>query len=418
MSKFVFITLIVALSAQTSRSQVPALLTIQGPLTDQAGNLVESDNYDLEVTIWNDSISRQAVHLLWSEIHAQQPISTGMFNLVMGSITPLTIPFDEPYWFELRVSSKQESWVIQPRFQLTAMAYSLNTRSLQNDAITSQHIINQSILSKDLADNTLTADKIKQGQLIRSLNNLTDNILLKAGEHIDIKAQDSTITISANIPESPHTVASINGIQHEVQLIAGEHIDIKAQDNTITISQTESEPAVINSLSAAGNNSEVALLVNAEGQVGIGTTSFNNILTVQQHAATTPIADAWAIYSSRRWKEHIHTIDGAVDKVMQLRGVRYNWKETGTADIGLIAEEVGQVIPEIVTYEENKEDASSVDYARLVAVLIEAVKEQQEHITAQQNVITSLHKKTTALERNYQYLNAKLNTLSLDTDLK
>ena len=56
---------------------------------------------------------------------------------------------------------------------------------------------------------------------------------------------------------------------------------------------------------------------------------------------------------------------------------RFRWKADGKHDIGLIAEEVGEVIPEVVAYEENGKDAKSVDYARLVAVLIEAVKEQQ-----------------------------------------
>ena len=63
-----------------------------------------------------------------------------------------------------------------------------------------------------------------------------------------------------------------------------------------------------------------------------------------------------------------------------LRGVTYDWKASGKHDIGLIAEEVGEVIPEIVAYEENGVDAKSVDYPRLVAVLIEAIKEQQLEI--------------------------------------
>ena len=39
----------------------------------------------------------------------------------------------------------------------------------------------------------------------------------------------------------------------------------------------------------------------------------------------------------------------------------YQWKADGTADIGLIAEEVGEVIPEVVAYEANGRDALSVD---------------------------------------------------------
>jgi hypothetical protein len=45
--------------------------------------------------------------------------------------------------------------------------------------------------------------------------------------------------------------------------------------------------------------------------------------------------------------------------------------------VGVIAEEVGAVVPELVTYEENGKDARGVDYSRLTALLIEATKEQQ-----------------------------------------
>lgn len=67
-------------------------------------------------------------------------------------------------------------------------------------------------------------------------------------------------------------------------------------------------------------------------------------------------------------------------------------------DIGLIAEEVGGVIPEVVAYEENGKDAKSVDYARLpvpdslgrgLALLIEGMKEQQREIEALKAAVAS-----------------------------
>jgi hypothetical protein len=92
------------------------------------------------------------------------------------------------------------------------------------------------------------------------------------------------------------------------------------------------------------------------------------------------VADAFVRRSSRRWKADIQTITGALDKVQSLHGVSYDWKDNGRHDIGLIAEEIGRVIPEAVIYEENGQDATSVDYALLVPVLIEAIKEQQAMI--------------------------------------
>lgn len=59
--------------------------------------------------------------------------------------------------------------------------------------------------------------------------------------------------------------------------------------------------------------------------------------------------------SDKRLKENITTIDNALDKVMALRGVEYDWTATsrkGTHDIGLVAQEVEEVIPELVTEHE------------------------------------------------------------------
>jgi len=82
-------------------------------------------------------------------------------------------------------------------------------------------------------------------------------------------------------------------------------------------------------------------------------------------------------YSDERLKENIKPIESSVDKVKQLRGVTYDWKETGEASVGVIAQEVEAVFPELVV---ENEEYKSVDYGRLTSVLIEAIKEQQAQI--------------------------------------
>jgi hypothetical protein len=114
-------------------------------------------------------------------------------------------------------------------------------------------------------------------------------------------------------------------------------------------------------------------------KVGIGTTTPSNILTIAQGAGH-PVSDGWETFSSRRWKTNIQTLHGALGKVEQLRGVSYDLKANGKHEVGVIAEEVGAVVPEVVTYEDNGKDARSVDYTRLTALLIEATKEQQREI--------------------------------------
>jgi hypothetical protein len=113
--------------------------------------------------------------------------------------------------------------------------------------------------------------------------------------------------------------------------------------------------------------------------VGIDVGSPSNILTVLQGGGPA-IADGWAVYSSRRWKTNIQPLQSALAKVGQLRGVSYDLEKSGKHEIGVIAEEVGEVVPEVVSYEENGKDARGVDYSRLTALLIEATKEQQHEI--------------------------------------
>jgi hypothetical protein len=124
-------------------------------------------------------------------------------------------------------------------------------------------------------------------------------------------------------------------------------------------------------------------------KVGIGTATPANVFTIAQGAGAA-VADGWSVYSSRRWKTNIHTLDGALGKVEQLRGVSYELKANGKHEMGVIAEEVGAVVPEVVTWDKNGKDAQSVDYSRLTALLIEATKEQQALIQQQQEQITQL----------------------------
>jgi len=137
----------------------------------------------------------------------------------------------------------------------------------------------------------------------------------------------------------------------------------------------------------------------ANTSVGIDVGSPSNIFTVLQGGGHA-IADGWDVYSSRRWKSHIHTLHGALGKIEHLRGVEYTYTATGQRDIGMIAEEVGKVVPEVVSYEDNGKDARGIDYARLTALLVEAVKQQQVEIRQQQAQINQLKSEVRALKGN------------------
>ena len=70
-------------------------------------------------------------------------------------------------------------------------------------------------------------------------------------------------------------------------------------------------------------------------------------------------------------KENIKTVENSLNTLTQLRGVSFNWKETGKGSYGVIAQELEEVLPELVKDGEVK----SVNYNGLIGVLIEAIKE-------------------------------------------
>ena len=75
-------------------------------------------------------------------------------------------------------------------------------------------------------------------------------------------------------------------------------------------------------------------------------------------------------------KENIKTVNNSLNIVSQLRGVTFDWKNTHQASIGVIAQEVEQILPELVSGGENK----TVNYNGIIGILVEAIKEQQIRI--------------------------------------
>jgi len=98
-------------------------------------------------------------------------------------------------------------------------------------------------------------------------------------------------------------------------------------------------------------------------------------------------ATAYTYSSDQNLKKNIATIQSPLEKILQLRGVTFDWKKDGKSSVGLIAQEVEKVFPELVTGEEGKK---GVQYGNLVAPLIEAVKAQQKEIETLNNRIKIL----------------------------
>ena len=84
-------------------------------------------------------------------------------------------------------------------------------------------------------------------------------------------------------------------------------------------------------------------------------------------------------------KTNITPLEGSLDKIMALQGVNFDWKEGEDNQIGLLADDVAKVVPEVVQFTDKK--ATALQYSKMVALLIEGMKEQQQEINELKRLI-------------------------------
>lgn len=97
--------------------------------------------------------------------------------------------------------------------------------------------------------------------------------------------------------------------------------------------------------------------------------------------------------SDRRLKKEIVTINNGLEKVLKLRGVNYRWKngdDKGSLQMGLIAQEVEKVVPEVVHIGDDQDKLMAVEYQYLAGLFVEAIKDQQKIIQKQAKDIKTM----------------------------
>jgi hypothetical protein len=123
----------------------------------------------------------------------------------------------------------------------------------------------------------------------------------------------------------------------------------------------------------------------------IGTIAYSCAGVTIQSSTGTLSATVLTETSTIRIKENIEEIQNPLDIVKKLRGIKYNKIGNDNKEIGVIAEEVNDILSEVVV-KDNEGQPSSVSYGRLTALLIEAIKEQDKQIEILRKRIDDLEK--------------------------
>jgi hypothetical protein len=138
-----------------------------------------------------------------------------------------------------------------------------------------------------------------------------------------------------------------------------------------TIGTTDSQTLQLNT-----NNTTRMTILGSNGNVGIGTNSPSTLLHVNGEVTAVD----YNTTSDIKVKENIQPIEQAIEKIKILNGVTFNFVGSSTKrrHAGVIAQDVEKVLPEAVT--ELNNGIKHVSYGNLIALLVEAIKEQQEQI--------------------------------------
>lgn len=147
-----FLVFCICLVASFAFAAVPHLINYQGRLTDVSGNPL-TGSYDVNFKIYD---AETAGNLLWQETQTAVVVDKGLFGILLGSVTALNIPFDQPYFLEIKVGTE----VMSPRQRITSTGYAIRAENAEklNGKADTDFVLTSDITNLPIANKAVKMD--------------------------------------------------------------------------------------------------------------------------------------------------------------------------------------------------------------------------------------------------------------------
>ena len=208
---------------------------------------------------------------------------------------------------------------------------------------------------------TVAGTIVPTGAITADAGVVIDNITID-GTEIDLSSGDLTLDVAGDI------ILDAGGDEVIFKDGSTNVGHVSMDSDNVTLKSLVSDKDVL--IKGNDGGTEITALTLDMSEAGAAT--FNNNVTA---------------FSDERLKSDIQTIEDGLAKVEQLRGVTYirNDHEDGGQQVGVIAQEVEKILPQVVLTADDDMQTKSVDYGRLTGVLIEAVKELSARVKELEN---------------------------------
>ena len=238
MKNLFLVLLILLIISQLIVGQVPQITSFQGLLTDPEGSVVADGDHSLNFKLYDAAANGK---MLWEEVQTV-PTVGGVFNVILGKVSELDLPFDKPYWLEMSIDGGE---ALLPRVEFTSSFYSLMTKSIEDSTISTAKLQNNAVTTEKLSDGSVTQEQLSGTVSIPPVGKAGGDLVGSypkpsiANDAVNsAKVEDNSITEDDILP---NVISSIDGVNNDggnVDLVEGNNITITSNnvENTITIS--------------------------------------------------------------------------------------------------------------------------------------------------------------------------------------